>query len=155
SFLGLLLQVALIAGAAYLIINYFRNRNQPALAGAGGGQGNVSLRDRLAANRQGLGGGFGASAAPALAIEQRDYDAFEKLLGDIQTAYAREDVNKLGDMLTPEMLSYYSQDLADDKRNGIRYEVGNVKLLQGDLAEAWQEPGTDYASVAMRYSMID
>ena len=34
SFLGLLLQVALIAGIAYLVIGYFRNRNQPALARA-------------------------------------------------------------------------------------------------------------------------
>lgn len=156
SFLGLLLQVALIAGIAYLVISYFRNRNQPALARASTGPGNTSLRDMLNNNRQGMGG-FGGSAAPAdtLAIEKADFDAFEKLLGDIQVAYAREDTDRLGDMTTPEMLSYYSQDLADDKRNGIRYEVANVKLLQGDLSEAWQETGVDYATVAMRFSMID
>ncbi|NJO34877.1 MAG: TIM44-like domain-containing protein [Rhodospirillales bacterium] len=154
SFLGLALQVALIAGAAYLIMGYFRSRNQPALAGAASGPGSASLRDRLGGYGQGLGG-LGGSAAPELAIGKADYDAFEKLLGDIQTAYAREDVDALGDMTTPEMLSYYSQDLADDKRKGIRYEVSNVKLLQGDLAESWQEPGTDYATVAMRFSMID
>jgi predicted lipid-binding transport protein (Tim44 family) len=33
--------------------------------------------------------------------------------------------------------------------------VFNTKLLQGDLAEAWREGETDYASVAMRYSLID
>jgi predicted lipid-binding transport protein (Tim44 family) len=27
--------------------------------------------------------------------------------------------------------------------------------LQGDLAEAWREGDTDYASVAMRFSIID
>jgi predicted lipid-binding transport protein (Tim44 family) len=27
--------------------------------------------------------------------------------------------------------------------------------LQGDLAESWREGDTDYASVAMRYSLID
>ena len=100
-------------------------------------------------------GGVGGSAAAsaALAIGQADFDAFEKLLGDIQTAYAREDVDALGDMTTPEMLSYFAQDLADEKREGVRWEVSNVKLLQGDLSEAWQEPGTDYATVAMRFSM--
>jgi predicted lipid-binding transport protein (Tim44 family) len=156
SFLGLLLQVALIAGIAYLVIGYFRNRNQPALARASSGSGNGSLRDTFNSYRQGMGGvGGGADASPKLAIDKADFDAFEKLLGDIQTAYAREDVDALGDMTTPEMLSYFAQDLADDKRKGTRCEVSNVKLLQGDLSEAWQEPGTDYASVAMRFSMID
>ena len=27
--------------------------------------------------------------------------------------------------------------------------------MQGDLAEAWREGDTDYASVAMRFSMVD
>lgn len=159
SFLGLLLQVALIAGAGMLIMNYFRNRNQPALAGAANagqssGQSSGSLLDRLGVNRQGLGGlGSAAPAAAGPTIDKADFDAFEKRLGDIQNAYAREDVDELGAMTTPEMLSYFSQDLAEDKRNGIRSEVSDVKLLQGDLSEAWSEPGTDYATVAMRFSL--
>ncbi|MDB5513559.1 MAG: hypothetical protein JWQ17_317, partial [Tardiphaga sp.] len=31
----------------------------------------------------------------------------------------------------------------------------DVKLLQGDLDEAWREGDTDYASVAMRFSLVD
>ncbi|MBX9590569.1 MAG: TIM44-like domain-containing protein [Hyphomonadaceae bacterium] len=156
SFLGLLLQAALIAGVIFLVMSYFRNRNQPALARASTGPGpSPSLRDMLS-NRQGLGGiGGGATPGSDLTIGQDDYDAFEKLLGKVQTAYAREDTNALGNMTTPEMLSYFSQDLAEEQRKGVRFEVSDVKLLQGDLAEAWQEPGTDYATVAMRFSMID
>jgi predicted lipid-binding transport protein (Tim44 family) len=30
-----------------------------------------------------------------------------------------------------------------------------VKLLQGDLAEAWHEAGSDYATVAMRFAIVD
>ena len=30
-----------------------------------------------------------------------------------------------------------------------------MKLLQGDLAEAWREGDKEYASVAMRYSLVD
>jgi predicted lipid-binding transport protein (Tim44 family) len=33
--------------------------------------------------------------------------------------------------------------------------VTDVKLLQGDLSEAWRENGSDYATVAMRYSIVD
>jgi predicted lipid-binding transport protein (Tim44 family) len=156
SILGLLLQVALIAGVVYLIVSFFRNRQQPALAGASSGSGSGSLRDKLNNYRQGLGGmGGGAPSGGELTIGQADFDAFERLLGEVQTAYAREDIDALGDRTTPEMLSYFSRDLADAKRDGIRYETSNVKLLQGDLSESWQEEGTDYATVALRFSMID
>jgi predicted lipid-binding transport protein (Tim44 family) len=33
--------------------------------------------------------------------------------------------------------------------------VRDVRFLQGDLAQAWAERGRDYATVAMRFSMID
>ena len=33
--------------------------------------------------------------------------------------------------------------------------VEAVKLEQGDLSEAWSDGGLDYATVAMRFSMID
>ena len=58
-------------------------------------------------------------------------------------------------MTTPEMLSYFSKDLAEAARKGERNEISGVKLLQGDLSEAWQEAGSDYATVAMRYAIVD
>jgi len=150
SFLGLLLQVALLAGVAYLVVGYFRNRQQPALARAQAGPAGMDARATL----HGAGGGVTAQAA-ALPIGAADYDAFERLLGEIQTAYSREDVDALGDMTTPEMLSHFSRDLADNQRKGVRNEVADVKLLQGDLAEAWSEAGSDYATVAMRFALRD
>ena len=48
--------------------------------------------------------------------------------------------------------------MGDLEANRARNQVNKVsatKLLQGDLAEAWREGDTDYASVAMRFSMID
>ena len=46
-------------------------------------------------------------------------------------------------------------DLAEHKARNQTNVVSGVKLLQGDLAEAWREGDADYASVAMRFSMID
>ena len=37
----------------------------------------------------------------------------------------------------------------------MRNTVTAVKLEQGDLSEAWAEQGREYATVAMRFSMID
>ena len=34
-------------------------------------------------------------------------------------------------------------------------ETRDVRLESGDLAEAWNENGQDYATVAMRFSLID
>ena len=149
SLLGLLLQVGLIAGAVYLALSFFRSRMQPATAAAGAGRPSFEPKPL-----NGLGG-YGAAAATPLAIGPADYDAFERLLGEIQTAYSREDVDRLGDMTTPEMLSYFSRDIADYQRKGVRNEVTDVKLLQGDLAEAWREGKTDYATVAMRFALRD
>ena len=33
--------------------------------------------------------------------------------------------------------------------------VSDVKLLQGDLSEAWREGDSEYATVAMRFSLKD
>ncbi len=37
----------------------------------------------------------------------------------------------------------------------MRNEVKDVKLLQGDVSEAWREGDVEYATVAIRYSAID
>lgn len=158
SLLGFVLQFALIAGVVYFVVNYFRNRNQrPALSSARGyGDPSRDMADRPSFNFSG-GGGSVPAAEPvsSLTIGQDDLNSFERLLGEIQTAYSREDTAELGAKTTPEMFSYFSQELSDAKSQGVRNEVSNVKLLQGDLSEAWREGNSDYATVAMRYSLVD
>jgi predicted lipid-binding transport protein (Tim44 family) len=100
--------------------------------------------------------GFGlGSNQPALEIQPADYEAFERLLGEVQAAWSNEDVAKLHTLATPEMVSYFSKDLEENKANNDVNKVTDVKLLQGDLAEAWREGETDFASVAMRFSLVD
>jgi predicted lipid-binding transport protein (Tim44 family) len=53
------------------------------------------------------------------------------------------------------MVSYFTRDLEANKAENTVNKASSVKLLQGDLAEAWREGDTDYASVAMRYSLVD
>jgi predicted lipid-binding transport protein (Tim44 family) len=53
------------------------------------------------------------------------------------------------------MLSYFSEDLAANASKGVVNRISDVKLLQGDLAEAWREGETEYATVALRYSLDD
>jgi predicted lipid-binding transport protein (Tim44 family) len=158
SFIGLLLQFALIGGVVWLVVNYFRRRGHTAMARAPvSAPGATSPGDMLNRFKQAVAtnGGSAASDTSALTIGPADYDAFEKLLGGIQTAYGSEDGEALGAMATPEMLSYFSKDLAENAKQGVRNEVSGVKLLQGDLSEAWHEGGSDYATVAMRFAIVD
>ena len=104
--------------------------------------------------RTGSGFGLGSGSAP-LEILPNDYEAFERLLGEIQDAWSSEDIARLHTLATPEMVSYFARDLDQNKARNVVNKVFGTKLLQGDLAEAWREGDTDYASVAMRYSLVD
>jgi len=150
---GLIFQLALIGGLAYLALRLFRGRMasagaspQPAYAGA---------TQRLMEPPLTGGGGGSAPVNAPIAITTEDYSAFENLLGGIQTAYSAGDLAQLRALVTPEMLGYFSEQLSGNASRGVENKVEAVKLEQGDLSEAWSEANLDYATVAMRFSLID
>ena len=154
SILGLIIQIVLVVFVVRLAMSWWQRRNAPqaAYAGADASAG----PGPQTSYRSGLGGGFGFGANNApLEIRPNDYEAFERLLGDIQSAWSNEDVAKLHTLATPEMVSYFERDLAENRARNVINKVTNVKLLQGDLAEAWREGETEYATVAMRFALTD
>jgi len=148
SIFGLILQIGLIIVVVRLAMSWWQRRHETAYAGAPAG---VSAASTF---RTGTGFGLGSGSAP-LEILPSDYEAFERLLGELQTAWSNEDIAKLHTLATPEMVSYVTRDIAEHKAQNLVNTVSDVKLLQGDLAEAWREGDTDFASVALRYSLID
>jgi predicted lipid-binding transport protein (Tim44 family) len=163
SMLGLLLQVGLVALVAMLAWRWWQRRSQPAHAMAGG----PSLRDAQPDQRPSFGGlgGFGGGAAAGgmaaapvtreISLQQGDFDAFEKLLSQIQAAWSNEDLTAMKSLATAEMASYFAEDLQANASRGVVNKVTDVKLLQGDLAEAWGEGNSEYATVAMRFALTD
>ena len=153
SIFGLILQIGLILIVVKLAMSWWQRRHAPAAAFAGGPAAGA------APPQTGFGGGMGfgrGSGSPApLEILPADYEAFERLLGEVQAAWSDEDVARLHTLATPEMVSYFSKDLEQNKTNNDVNKTSSVKLLQGDLAEAWRDGETDYASVAMRFSLVD
>jgi len=151
SIFGLLLQIGVIFIVVRLAMSWWQRRHETAAAYAGPAAGPAASSSfRTAATGFGLGSG----SAP-LEILPADYEAFERLLGDIQAAWSNEDVAKLHTLATPEMVSYFTKDLEANRARNVVNKVSGTKLLQGDLAEAWREGDTDFASVAMRFSLID
>jgi predicted lipid-binding transport protein (Tim44 family) len=102
-----------------------------------------------------VNGTNGASAAESLTIAKSDYDAFERLLGEIQGAYSAEDLSALRARATSEMLSYFSEQLTDNASRGLINPVTHVKLPKSGPAEAWREDNTDYATVAINFALRD
>ena len=149
SILGLILQIGLIVMVVRLAMSWWQRRHQSAYAGAGAGPGAAP-----SSFRAGTGFGMGSGSAP-LELTPSDYEAFERLLSEIQAAWSNEDIGKLRTLATPEMVSYFTGDLDANKARNRINKTSAVKLLQGDLAEAWREGETDFASVAMRFSLID
>ena len=95
------------------------------------------------------------SEGDEIGITQGDLETFQNMLEDVQAAYAAEDYGTLRKLTTPEAMSYLAEELSDNATSGVKNDVRDVTLLQGDVAEAWHEEGQDYATVAMRYSAID
>jgi predicted lipid-binding transport protein (Tim44 family) len=157
SMLGLMLQIGIIVIIGYLLWTWWQRRSQPALASG------PALRDYAGSRPpMGFGGGSGAPRSSARAsgtdevgLTPDDFNAFEKVLGEVQNAYSAEDLARLRRHVTPEILSYFSEELAANASKGVVNRISDVKLQQGDLAEAWREGDTDYATVAMRFSLND
>jgi predicted lipid-binding transport protein (Tim44 family) len=153
SIFGLILQIGLIIIVVRLAMSWWQRRHTSAPAYAGAPA--AGPAPAQSSFRSGMGFGLGSGTSAPLEILPADYEAFERLLGEIQAAWSNEDVAKLHTLATPEMVSYFSKDLEQNKANNDVNKTSDVKLLQGDLAEAWREGETDYASVAMRFSLVD
>jgi predicted lipid-binding transport protein (Tim44 family) len=147
GFVGLLLQILLLVWVVRFLFRMVRG-NGPVLAGG------------PAMFRRGQGSGpmpMAAMGGPSgsMAVRPDDYRAFENTLYAIQAAWSEHDLTALRTLATPEMVSYFAEQLADQASRGVRNEVRDVSLRQGDLAQAWSEGDREYATVAMRFSMVD
>ena len=148
SLLGLLVQIGLVVMFVMWLVRRFSR-------GSAGGNG-----FGMSPPRSGMPGAPPSPAAQAagsapVQITTADYQSFQQTLLDIQSAWNQQNIPAMQQMATPEMVSYFNEQLATLASQGARNVVSDVRFLQGDLAEAWRENGMDYASVAMRYSLID
>ncbi|WP_054312567.1 Tim44 domain-containing protein [Mesorhizobium sp. 1M-11] len=174
--LGFIVQLLLVGLVVMLALRFFRSRQTPATATASGPAasgpdgremfGRMANRDAAEDERPAGNGragsfsipGFGTQSAPAsqdIELEKDDLDRFERMLDEVQTAFAKEDHAGLRRLTTPEMVSYFSEELAENAQNGVRNDVADVHLVQADIAEAWREDNQDYATAAFRYESVD
>jgi predicted lipid-binding transport protein (Tim44 family) len=153
---GLLIRIAIIVFVVRLLLRMFRGpayAGGPSMFAPGGSMGGGPMGGPMGGMGPMAGGG--RSGVVPIAIAPAEYQAFEQLLVAIQAAWSAHDLNRMSALLTPEMLSYFGDQLAEQASRGVRNSVTDVRLVQGDLSEAWAERGREYATVAMRFQMVD
>lgn len=168
--LSFLFQLLVFGFLAYLLMGFLRRRQQPATASGpqpvGGGldfgRNNMNRDSAQPENRAGSFSipsiGAGAPAQPQtsdITVDQTDLDTFERRLGEVQRAFSDEDHAELRRISTPEMVSFFSEELAENAKRGLRNDVSDVHLVEADISEAWNEGDEDYATAAFRYESTD
>jgi len=125
------------------------------------------LFSRRFASRGGAGWGAmprsaGAAAAPAVqyrgvdtTVNDSDLNEFQAIHAAVQEAWGRGDLARLRPLMTPEMLSYFSEELTKNASQGVQNVVSNVRLIKGDVTEAWDEGDLEYATADLRWSAND
>jgi predicted lipid-binding transport protein (Tim44 family) len=143
--LGFMLEILVIGFVIFFLVRLLFGRR---FAPAGGGAMPRSL---------------GAAAAPAAVsfrgrdttVGDADLNAFQQIHAGVQEAWSRGDLGQMRRLMTPEMLSYFSEELTRNTSQGVQNIVSDVRLLKGDVSEAWDEGDLEYATAFMQWSAID
>ena len=148
SGLGMVLQILIIGLLIYFAFRLFRNFRGRALSG---GAGSAPFWPPRSA---------GAAAAPArrdrdINLSDADLNAFQQIHAAVQEAWSASDLGRLCRLMTPEMLSYFSEELTRNASQGTQNIVANVDLVKGDLSESWDEGDLQYATAYMRWRALD
>jgi len=144
--LGGLLMVLIIGGLIFFVIRLLSGRGF-SLAGAGGG----------------MPRSIGAAASPQpqqyrghdTTVGDADLNAFQSIHAAVQEAWGRADLGRLRQLMTPEMLSYFSEELTRNASQGVQNIVSDVRLLKGEISESWEEGDLQYATAYLRWSALD
>ncbi len=149
SMFGTLLWIAIIGFLIWFAVRLFRRR---AFSNGWPGMGSAGFGPRSA----------GAAAAPVGRFRGRDVNlgdadlqAFQQIHAAIQQAWSAGDLGSMRRLMTPEMLSYFSEELSRNASRGLHNIVGNVQLVKAELTEAWEEGDRQYATAFLRWRAID
>ena len=156
SFVGLLLQVALIGGLAWLAFRFFRRRSEQQPVPAGAPMGGHYQREAPSA----VPGNAGAAAnmrrvEKEFEVSDDDQNAFTQLIAGVQKAWSDGNPVALRQYATPEVVGWIGEDLARDQSRGVRNVVEDVQLLKGDVTETWRDGELEYATAVISFSAKD
>jgi predicted lipid-binding transport protein (Tim44 family) len=145
--IGTVMRLLLLGLLVWFVVRLFRRGFSS--GGFGGGQGLTARSAGAAATGRTMDRGRDVNLADA------DLNTFQQIHAAVQQAWSAADLGRLRQLMTPEMLSYFSDELARNASQGVQNVVSGVNLLGGELSESWEEGDLQYASALMRWRAVD
>jgi predicted lipid-binding transport protein (Tim44 family) len=145
---GTIIQLVILFFLIRFVMRLFMNRR------TGASPGRSYAPAAGAAGWQGVNAGMGGGVQP-LQLTPADQAAFQQCLVYVQQAWSSQDMAAVARAATPEMVGYFNEQLDNLQRRGLRNRVADINVEKMELSEAWSEGDQDYATVAMRFSMLD
>ncbi|HEY3912147.1 MAG TPA: TIM44-like domain-containing protein [Stellaceae bacterium] len=147
SAFGTLLWIVAIVALVWFLLRLLRR----GAASPGWRSGGVGLLTRRGA----VGAAMPVARGRDVNLADADLQSFQRLHAAIQEAWSAGDLARLRRLTTPEMLSYFSEELTRNASQGMRNIVTDVRLLKGELSESWEERDLQYATAYLRWRAID
>jgi predicted lipid-binding transport protein (Tim44 family) len=147
SAIGTLLELLIIGLLIYFAVRLFRRH---AFSNGWPGRAAFSMPRSLGASvpaRRDRGRDINLSDA--------DLGAFQAIHAAVQQAWSAGDLVHFRRLMTPEMLSYFSEELTRNASQSVQNIVSDVQLLKGELSESWEERDLQYATAYMRWRAHD
>lgn len=144
-----LLPILLIGLLAYFGFRYFRRRSGAAFDTAGSG----SILPFNSAT-----GAYNApspSASQNIVVSAADVAAFKQLFLDVQKAWSEQNINRMRQCMTPEMVGYFNDELSANISRGVSNQIDHIDIRDVETVEAWQEDNLSYASVRIQWDACD
>lgn len=146
SAFGTLIWLALIGLLIWFAVRLFRRRAVPSRWPAAGAAPMARSAGAAAPGR---------SRGRDVNLADGDLEAFQRLHAAVQEAWSAGDLARLQRLMTPEMLSYFSDELTRNTSRGVRNVVSDLELLKGELSESWEERDLQYATAFLRWRALD
>ena len=150
----------ILLGLIWFVFRMFRGSSagMPFNGSSGGGMIGSGLYGGGFSGMSPASAGYSAYSQPRLAtigVTQDDYRQFEGVLQGVQKSWSDGDLGAMRQYVTPEMLSYFSEQLAENESQGVVNRVENVELIKGEVREAWDEGRMQYATALMHWRARD
>ncbi|HVA13875.1 MAG TPA: TIM44-like domain-containing protein [Stellaceae bacterium] len=145
----------LLLGLVWFVFRMFSGRGRPGMPfGMSGGMSGPGMYSGMAPMAPSMPA-YGTPQVTTIGVTASDYQEFEAILQGVQTAWSNGDLAALRHVTTPEMLSYFSEQLAENQSQGVVNKVENVELIKGEVREAWDEGRLHYATALMHWRARD
>jgi len=149
----MLLLLMLLGGAA--LYYFIKVRRGPSATPAYAGLTRSALGANDVAPTTFSKGGFMSQTQIAGPVGAVDQDKFKEILGDVQAAWSKQDLDTLKRLTTPEMLHYFSTALSENVSREVENHVEDLRVLNIEVKESWTEEATDYATALLRWTARD